>query len=150
MLLFEEIRFLFCCPSLLLEDFAFYRLKYPYTCFYSHFCFPLIVVCGPCVFVPFLVALISLSLLFLYSLRVVVSMHRNYLRCWRILFFFLFLTHIFSRCEKSDVRPYVSSLVFLFSGTFVKVLPSSTSKMVQISYKPDSPGVYLLNKISAI
>ena len=34
------------------------------------------------------------------------------------------------RCRLWDVRPYVSSLVFLFSALFVEVLPSSTSKIV--------------------
>ena len=67
---------------------------------------------------------------FLCSLRVVVSLHQRHLQCSRILFLFLFLPHIICLCHFSDLRPYALLWVFLFSGPFVKVLSSSTSKMV--------------------
>ena len=41
--------------------------------------------------VLFLIALISLPLHFEYNLRVIVSIHRRYLQCWRILFLLLLL-----------------------------------------------------------
>ena len=36
-----------------------------------------------------------------------------------------------NRCHLSDLRPYASSLVFMISSSFVKVLPSSTSRIVR-------------------
>ena len=38
----------------------------------------------------------------------------------------------YKRCQRyiCDVRPYILSWVFLFSGPFVKVLPASTQRMV--------------------
>ena len=106
-------------------------LKCPSNCFYSHSCLLIIVV--PLIFVLlvlFLVAVISLSLLFLYSLRVVLSMYQRYLQCWEVLFLLLFLIHIVCPYHLLDVRPDTSSLVFSFSCPFVEVLPSFTLRMV--------------------
>ena len=68
------------------------------------------------------------SLLFSCSLRDVLSMYRRYFQCWRVLFLF-FLTHIVC-LYLWGVRPYASSWVFLFFGSFVEVLPSTTLRMV--------------------
>ena len=48
-----------------------------------------------------------------------------------------------------DKIPYASSWVFLFSGPFVKVLLSSTLKMISSSLWRDSPGAYPLAEIPA-
>ena len=57
-----------------------------HSCFSSHFCFLVIFYLLMLVLsVLFLVAVISLPLPFLCSLRVFVSMHWRYLECWRIL-----------------------------------------------------------------
>ena len=50
-------------------------------------------------------------------------------QCWRVLFL-LFLAHIVCLYHFWDIRPYSSSWVFLFAGSFVKVLPLSTWRMV--------------------
>ena len=42
-------------------------------------------------------------------------MYQRYLQCWRILFLLLFLTYTDCLCYIWDVRPYASSLVFLFN-----------------------------------
>ena len=49
---------------------------------------------------------------------------------WRDLFLFLFFTLEVCHYHLLDVRPYASSGIFLFSGRFVEVLPSSTLRMV--------------------
>ena len=41
-----------------------------------------------------------------------------------------FLTHIVFLCHVWDVRPFELSLIFLFAGPFVEVLPSFTLRMV--------------------
>ena len=79
--------------------------------------------------------------------KVVVSMYRRYVECWRVIFLLLFLTHTVCRCHLCILRPFASSWVFLFSSPFVEVL-TSTLKMVpsilrggQFSYL--SPWCYL-------
>ena len=71
------------------------------------------------------------------------------------LFFFLFLftgyfrsvdPHIVCLCHLSEERPCGLSLVFLTSGSLVEVLPLSISRIV--SFKEDSPGVYLFDEVS--
>ena len=90
-LLLQEIQFL-------LQDFLFVvtskffsreillvcRLKYPYSCFSSHFCFLVIFILLILVFsVLFLLSVISFLLrFFLRCLRVIVSVHWFYLECW--------------------------------------------------------------------
>ena len=54
-------------------------------------------------------------------------MHQYYLPCWQV-FFLIFLAHIV--CQRHFCN-LVSSLVFSFSGLFVKVLPSTASRMIQ-------------------
>ena len=103
------------------------RLKYPYNCFTSHFCFLVIVVLLILVLVFFLVVVISLSFPFLCCLRVVLLMYWRYLQCWQILFLFLSLTHMVCLRHPCDVMPYASLLIFFFSGPFVEVLLWSTS-----------------------
>ena len=81
----------------------------------------------------FFLLMLVLSVLFLVTvinqcaLLVFVSMHRRCLECWRVLFLLLFLTHIIYLRHVWNVRPYVSPLLFLFSGPFVEILFSSTS-----------------------
>ena len=63
------------------------HLKWPYSCFSTHFCFLII----------FVLLMLELSVLFLpprflCSLFVVVLINRRYLKCWRVLLL-LFLTH---------------------------------------------------------
>ena len=92
-----------------------------YSCFSSHFCFLVIFVLLMLVLsVLFLVTVISLPLRFLCILRVVVSVHWRYLLCR----YPLFLTNAVSIRHLWNVRPYVW-WVFLFSGSFVEVFPSS-------------------------
>ena len=57
-------------------------------------------------------------------------MHRLNLQCWRILFLLLLLTHTIRLHHLWDVRPYVSSWVFLSSAPFDEVLLRSTLRMV--------------------
>ena len=101
------------------------RLKYSYTCFTSHFCFLVIVVL--LILVLFVFAVISLSLIFfMYSLSrfiEVSSMLMNPLPTF-------FLAHIVCPYHLWDKRAYAPSRSFCFSGLFVKVLPSSTLRMV--------------------
>ena len=54
------------------------------------------------------------------------------IQCWQILFLLFFSTHIVCRHHLCDVRPYASSLVFLFSGPL--------REWSQVSYKKHSPG----------
>ena len=101
-------------------------LKYPYNCFSSYSCFPVIVV----------LLILELFLAFLCSFKVVFDSSYQYIDAIfnadesssSFFFFFFFLTHIVG--QLSNVRSYTSSLVFLFSGPFVEVLPSSTLRMV--------------------
>ena len=73
--------------------------KYPYNCFSSHFCFPLIFVLLMLVFsVLFLVAVISLSPHFLFSLWVAVSMHQRFLQCWKVHFILISFTSLGCKC----------------------------------------------------
>ena len=121
--LLEEITFLSNgIPFLATSKFSCVRccLKCQVSCFSSHFCFRLIfALLILVVSVLFMVAVISFfSAFFLCIRHVVVSMHQLYRQCWQVLFLF-FLAHIVCRCHIWDVRPYVWSLVFLFSGSFV-------------------------------
>ena len=75
--------------------------------------------------VLFLVAVICLPL----HCLLVVSMHRRYLECWRVLFLFLFLTHTVCLHNLWDVKPYASSGVFLSSCLFVEVFLLPTLRM---------------------
>ena len=81
--------------------------------------------CLSCFWSLWLVSLWS----FLCSLRIV-SMHPCCLRSRQVHFLILFLTYIVCLCHLSDVRPYAWLLVFLLSGPFAEVLPSSTSRIV--------------------
>ena len=96
------------------------RLKRPWSCFPSHFCFLVIVIVLFIVFsVSFVVAVMSLPSCFLYSLWIVVWMRQRCLQCWQVLFLPLFLKHIVCQRRLWDVMPYALSLVFLFFGPFV-------------------------------
>ena len=79
------------------------RLKRPWSCFSSHFCF--------LVFVILLSIVLSVRV-FLCSLRVVVWMCQRCLRCWQVLFLPLFLVHIVRPRRLWDVMPCAWSLVF--------------------------------------
>ena len=72
----------------------------------------------------------SSSALFKCVFRVVVTMHQCYFQCWQFLFLLFFLTHTVRLHQLCDIKPNVSSRVFLFSGPFVEVL-ASTSRRVQ-------------------
>ena len=134
---------LWCCFVLLLEGIQFLssfpflshvqvfsceislvcRLKYPYSCFSSHFCFLVIFVLLMFVLsVLFQVIVNSLPRRFLCSLLVIVSMHRRSLECWQVLFLLIFLTRTVCLRHRWDVRPYASSWVFPFSISFLEVL----------------------------
>ena len=52
------------------------------------------------------------------------------------------------QCHLLDVKLWASSSTFLSSGPFVWVPPLSISRMAQVSYKEDCPGVFF-NEISA-
>ena len=65
---------------------------------------------------------------FSYLWVIVMMYHRNLL-CWQVIFLF-FSTHIVCLYHFSDAKLDASSLVFLFSGSCVEVLPSPTSRMV--------------------
>ena len=96
------------------------HLKRPWSCFPSHFCFLVFVILLSIVLsVLFLMALISLRLCFLCSLRVVVWMCQRCLRCWQDLFLSLFLVHIVCQRRLWDAMPCAWSLVFWFFGPFV-------------------------------
>ena len=116
---------IFSCVMLFIS-----RLKRPWSCFSSHFCFLIIVVLLVLMLsVSFLVAVINPSCVFLCSLRVVVSMRQRCIRCWQVLFLTSFLIHIVCQRHLWDVLPYVWSLVFFFCGPFACVL-WSTSRMI--------------------
>ena len=86
-----------------------------YNCFSSRFCFLVIFV--QLMLVLVLVAEISLTLHFLCSIRVVVSMHRCYLQSWRLLFLLLSLTHSeFLTPELAGSLSIVSKRQNVFSG----------------------------------
>ena len=57
--------------------------------------------------------------IFVYSLRVVVSMRQRCLQCWQVLFLPLFLKHIVCQRRLGDVMPNALSLVFLFFGPLI-------------------------------
>ena len=71
----------------------------------------------------------SSSALFLCSLGVAVSMHWHNLQFWYISPPLLFLTPTVSLHRPWDLKPHAWSLVCLFSGQFLEVLPSFTSEM---------------------
>ena len=71
----------------------FYSLKFLYIYFSSHFYFlVLIILLIHELLLLFLLTVISLSLDFFCSLKVVISMHQDYLQYWRVLFLLLFFT----------------------------------------------------------
>ena len=76
-----------------------------------------------------LIAVITLYIFFLCGLQVVVLRYQRCLQSWRVLCLLLMIK-IVCLCYRWGVKPYASSLVFLFTGTFLEVLPSSTSKIV--------------------
>ena len=80
----------------------------------------------------------SFFTLFLCSLWIVVSMRQLCLQCQRFSFLLIFF-YAYSLCHLSDVSPYSSSLVFLFSRSFVEVLLSSTPRMVTSILKGGKP-----------
>ena len=98
--------------------------------FSSQFCFRIIIFLLILILFVFLVTVISLSLLFSYVVFESTSMYRSYFKCWLVFFLFLFLTHRVCPCYLWDVKPYASSWVFLFSGPFVEVFPSSSIRIV--------------------
>ena len=106
-------------------------LKCPYR-FFSHFCFLLIFL------LLMLVLLIlfsdgcnqSSSAPFLWSIKVVISIHRSYLQYWWVLFLLLFMIHRVCLRHFWNVRSYAWSLVFLFFGRFVEFLLPFTLRMV--------------------
>ena len=104
-------------------------LKYPYSYFSSHFSFLVIVLLIPMLSGLFLVAVISLSLLFLCNPRADLSIFDAIFNAGESSSCFT-LTHIVCLCHLLDVRPYASSWVSLFSGLFVEVLPTFSLKMV--------------------
>ena len=79
----------------LCEMFFISRLKYPWSCFSSQFCFLVIVI-----LLVFVFSIVSDGcnppLIFLCSLRYIVSMRQSCLQCWQFLFLPLFLIHIVS------------------------------------------------------
>ena len=126
------------------------RLKRQKSCFSSHFCFLVIVVPLILMLVLFLVTVINPSLCFsmLSSSRYIDAS-----RLFSMLVSSLplpSLTHIVYQRHLWDASPYVSSLVFLFSGPFIRVLFWFTSKMVPVSYEEDSPVIYSFGKVPAI
>ena len=120
-----------------------------HTVDFPHFCFQVIIVLLILVlFVLFLIAVISLSLFFWCNLRDLLLMYRRYLQCWRVLFLLFFLSYIVSLYHLCDVSPIKSSLVFLFSGSFVDALPSSSLRIVPSILQEGQPRC--LDEISAI
>ena len=88
--------------------------------------------------VVILAAVISLSLLFLWSPWNLVLMHARNLQYKRILFL-CFLIHIVCLCHPSDKRPCASSSTFVSSGSFVWVTPLSILIMVQSILQEELP-----------
>ena len=100
------------------------RLKGPYNYFSSHFFLVIVVLLIFILLVLFLVAVISLYLIFfMKSLRrlIDVSMLSSMLAS---------LLPPFSDTYLWNIRPDASSLYFFFSGPFAEVLPSSTLRIV--------------------
>ena len=106
------------------------RFKCSYNCFSSHFYFLVI-------FVPLKLVLFILFLVVVISLPSWNFM-QSYSRCidvstlsWMLVspFPLLFLTHTVCLRHLWDVRPYVSSWVFLFSSPFVEVLFGMSLRM---------------------
>ena len=80
---------------------------------------------------------------FLCSLRGVVLMYQRCRQRSGVVFLFFFLTPVISLHHLLDVRTNSSSLVFLFSRPFFKVLQETS----WVSYKEDSPGDYPFDEI---
>ena len=72
-------------------------------------------------------------------------MHQCYLQCKSSPFSFLDTYSLSMSSLECKVLCIVNS--FLFSGSFVEVLPSSISKWSQVSYKENSAGVYTFDEI---
>ena len=63
---------------------------------------------------------------------------------------FLFSWHIVCQRHFRNVSSYAWSLVFLFTGPFVKVLLWFTSWISRVSYEGYSPGIYPFDKVPGI
>ena len=98
------------------------RLKYPYSCFSSHFCFQVFTV------VLFISAVTGRYNQFFFALVnvVLVSMHLHNLQS----FLRLSLTLITCLYYLSGVRPCASPLIFLSYGSFLRVPRLSILRMV--------------------
>ena len=77
-------------------------------------------------------------------------MHSRYLQCWRVPYLLLFLTHVDYLCNLLNVRLSASLLVFLSSGQFRSVLPSSILRMVPSILQEWEPKYLSLFKIPAV
>ena len=97
------------------------RLKYPYSCFSSHFCFQVFVVLFVLMLSVLLFAAVIRLCTFWCSPRVVVLMHLCNLQYWQVFFLHIFLTYIVCLYHPSDVRPCALSSTFLSFGLFVRV-----------------------------
>ena len=126
-------------PFLIMRDFICLSLELSIHFFFFLFLFPSycwsVDACVVCVFSGHC----YLSLLFLCSLRDVLSIYRRYLQRWHVLFLLLFLKHIVTRYHLGDVRVYTLLGVFLFSAPFVDVLPLSTLKMISSILRGGQP-----------
>ena len=111
----------FSCENLLVC-----RLKCPYSCFSSNFCFLVIFILLMFVFtVLLLVVVISLPSCFFLCLLVVISMHLRYLNAGE------FSSSFFSWHSRSTSSlGCKASWVFLFYGPFVEFLLSTILRMV--------------------
>ena len=141
-----KVTFSYLWPGVLRQDVTYL------SCEISHFCFLVIVdlwILVLCVLL--LVAVISTYCSFICRLRIVLSMYRRYLQCWRVLFLLIFLTHTASHYHLLDVSSHSSSLAFLFSGLFVEDLPLFASRIfLSILRGGWHPGVYPFDVVSAL
>ena len=98
------------------------HLKYSYSYFSFNFRFLVFVVV---LFIFVLLVLfpavvISLSFPFKCNLGVLILMDPRNLQCWRVLFLFLFLTHIDCLSHILDVRPWALSSTFFVFGSICR------------------------------
>ena len=124
-------------------------LKYPYSCFSSHFCFPVCVI----------LLILVLSVLFLAGVSCLCIFNVVFVSSYQWINIVLkagessssfIYWHIICLCHLFDVRSYASSLVVLSSGQFVEVFPRPLHLWSRISYKKDTPGIYHFDEISLI
>ena len=57
-------------------------------------------------------------------------MHWCYFQCLRVLFLLIFLPHIVRQCHLWQVKPNVSSWVFMFSDPFVELIPITSTRII--------------------